>query len=217
MGDKVYSPQIVCVACSIFRKEIERLQEQDAFDAEFRYIDSMLHLRPERLREALVECVEEELAKDRRVLLLFGDCYAHMSGLAKRPGVVRVSGLNCIEILIGKEERRALLKQGAFFLMPEWALRWQEAIGGIPDLSEESVKEIFREQHTRLVYLDTGVERIPSEALDACSAAIGLPWESMAVRLDHLREAVCAGLAEARAVDRAERSDVTNGIRSRGD
>ena len=51
----------VCVACSIFRNEIERLQAEAKLDLPVRFLGSMLHMVPEKLEKRLQEVVEEEL------------------------------------------------------------------------------------------------------------------------------------------------------------
>jgi hypothetical protein len=184
-------PPVTCLACSIFRREIEVLQASGRFQADVRYLDSMLHLVPERLEARLSELLSRAREAGERVVVAYGDCCPGMGELSR--GAPRTEGLNCCEILLGRAEYRRLRREGVFFLLPEWARRWRHIFATELGLSEETARLFMRDMHTRLVYLDTGHEPVPRTDLEALSAYVGLPWEAMAVTLDPL-------LASLRAV-----------------
>ena len=50
----------ICVACSVFRDELEALRKRGELDLPVRYLDSMLHMRPKRLETQLTAAVGEE-------------------------------------------------------------------------------------------------------------------------------------------------------------
>lgn len=87
----------VCVACSIFRAEIERLQAEGKLPIPVRFQSSMLHMLPYKLGERLQEVVKEEQAKGRVVVLAYGDCCPTMTDLESTRGVARTQGFNCPE------------------------------------------------------------------------------------------------------------------------
>ena len=189
---------ITCVACSVFRSELEALQARGDADVPVRYIDAMLHVYPSELRTRLEALVADERKQGKRVVLLYGDCHAYMDDDALAAGARRVRGMNCFEVVLGPEEYRRQRRDGAFLLLHEWALRWRELLDAGVGLDGEDAKSFMGELHTKLVYLDTGVVAVPQEHLEAMSDFFDLPWETMTVPLDHLLAAINDALAEVR-------------------
>ena len=178
------APQL-CISCSIFKQEIEALRRSGQLDAPVAYLNSMLHMVPEtlelRLQEALSTARGED--PDREVLLAFGDCCGHMEGMQSEPGTRRTEGINCCEIILGRETYTKLRREGAFFLMPEWALRWKQVFIGQLGLLGPCARTFMQEMHTRLVYLDTGILPVPEAELQEASEFLGLPVEVLPVSL----------------------------------
>ena len=189
---------IVCIACSVFRVELEALQEQGLLDSAIRFLDSSLHMSPTKLQTRMVPLVEEELGHGHRVLLVYGDCHVYMTDLAQRTGVTRIQGHNCCEILLGRDRYRRLLAEGAFFLFPEWAQRWRRTLSQLLDLNKALTVEMMREGHSKLTYLDTGVRQVPVEELKGCSDYFGLPYEVEDVSLEHLLRVISHAREAAR-------------------
>lgn len=189
---------MVCIACSVLKAEIEALRERGLFDLPTHFLVSNLHMEPEKLHERMVSLLED-LGRGRQVLLIYGDCHPYMKDLAGNPGVTCVKGQNCGEILLGRERYRQLLKEGAFFLFPEWTLRWREIFHQIKDIGKESTVAVMRERQSKLVYLDTGVCPVPVEELMACSEYFGLPYEVLEVSLDHLHSVINAAIGKGKS------------------
>lgn len=179
--------QPTCIACSIFRREIEALQATSPLHMSVRYLSSMLHMVPEHLEAQLKEAIQKEQAQDHEVVLGFGDCCARMLELQSLQGITRTEGINCCEIILGKEPYRLLRREGAFFFLPEWAHRWREIFEHELGLNPTNARGLMREMHTRLVYLDTGLVPVPEQAMAAASDYTGLPWEILPVDLEALR------------------------------
>ena len=181
---------IVCIACSIFRVEIEELKKRGDVDFPVRYINSMLHMRPEELKVKIDEMIVEERKKGKRILLLFGECHPYMHEL-EEPGVVsRVSGMNCPEIMLGREKYNALRNEGSFFLMPEWTRRWKEVFEKELGLAKEVGRELMGDVHEKLVYLDSGMAHIPKSELEEASDYSGLPYGVLPLSLTHLLKGI---------------------------
>jgi hypothetical protein len=179
------STPLTCIACSVFRPELEVLQERGQIEFPIVYLDSNLHMQPRQLREQLEEFIQRERKEHRRVLLLFGDCHAYMVDQSSYPGVTRVPGANCSEMLLGPETYRRFLKERVFFLLPEWTLRWKEILATILDLDRASTIEMMRDRHLKFIYLDTGAIPVPEEEIRACSEYFGMPSKVLQVSLDH--------------------------------
>ncbi len=178
----------LCIACSIFRREIEALQASGRLDLSVEFLNSMLHLVPEELESKLLEALQSARAGDpgREIAMVYGDCCGHMETFAAQAGTARTGGINCCEIVLGSETYRRLRKEGAFFFMPEWTLRWKAVLKSQLGLLGPEAKTFMREMHTRLIYLDTGLIPVPRAELDEASEFLGLPVEILAVSLDPL-------------------------------
>jgi hypothetical protein len=187
-GDPKPTSALVC--CGVFEAEVRELVKAHWPELAIRFQSSMLHMEPERLGASLESLVDEELAMGRRVVLVYGDCYARMAALEARPGVVRTRGSNCCEMLLGRDEYRRLSREGAFFLLPEWTRRWREIFATRLGLDHDNATSLMRDMHTKLVYLDTGLVPVPESDLAACADYCGLPYEVRPASLEPLRAAV---------------------------
>jgi len=193
----------LCIACSIFRKEIEALRASGQLDLPVEFLNSMLHMVPAKLETSLQSALGAARTEDsdRTVVLAYGDCCGHMDTFEAEPGTARTEGINCCEIILGSETYRRLRKEGAFFLMPEWALSWKKVFVGQLGLLGATAKSFMQEMHSRLIYLDTGLVPVPHADLEEASAFLGLPVEIMSVSLDPLLASLNQAIQAARAHD----------------
>ena len=176
----------VCIACSVFKPELTRLKEKGLIDFPVRYLNSALHMKPAVLHEHMSALVDKERNHGHEVLLIYGDCQPHIVDITSKKGVTRVSGIHCVEILVGKKMYKKLINDRVFCLLPEWADRWRELLFKLLDADPVTTVDIMKEIHRKLVYLDTGVYPIPHEKLKACSQHFKLPYEVLRGNLDHL-------------------------------
>lgn len=184
---------IEAIACGIFKREIGVLIRSGRLSLPCTFLDSMLHMMP-----ALLACrLEETLAgKDRRkVVLVYGDCHPRMFEFRSGGDICRTVGMNCCEIILGREKYRELRDNGAFFLLPEWTERWAEVFQQSLGFNADTAKVFMGEMHTRLIYLDTGIIPVPHKALQTAAEFCGLPVEIMGVTLDHLLKTIVEAVA----------------------
>ena len=179
------------IACSVFRPELLALQAQGCIpNCPIRFLDSSLHMQPQLLQGHLKEAIQQEREAGFQVLLAYGDCSTDMAALAAGDGIVRTMCGNCGEMLLGKERFKSLIKRGAFLLFPEWVARWREILLMFPGMGTETAKAMMRDMHTHFVYLDTGIQPFPKDALAACSEFFGLPYEVIEVSTDNMRNVI---------------------------
>jgi hypothetical protein len=174
----------------VLQAEVESLCRLHWPDREVRFLSSMMHVHPERLASTLQSVLHSELKQEHRVVLIYGDCCAQMAAAEAMPGVVRTRGRNCCELLLGSEDYRRLSREGAFFLIPEWACRWKEVFVKELGLNRENATSLMQDMHRRLVYLDTGLVPVPVVALEECAEYCGLPYMVRPVSLELLNAAV---------------------------
>lgn len=183
----------VLVACSVFRPEIEQLSAEGALDGfDVLYVDSNLHLVPRELEAVLGSVIEAQARRSSRVALVYGDCHAHMSEHAAKAATARPACLNCCELYLGRERYRQLRREGAFIVLPEWAVRWRETLERTLGPDAGLARAIMREMHTRIVYLAQAGTEVPVQALNDMSAYTGLPWDTEQLDLSQFRHALGA-------------------------
>jgi len=177
------------IACSIFRKEIEFLMNEGILDTAFTFVDSELHIEPQKLNRVLEKLIRPDC------LLCYGDCHSGMVQQENSGLIRRVKGLNCIEIFLGRETYRKLRKEGAFFLLPEWTMKWERIFKDLLGLKNQQLAQQFmNEMHTRLIYVNTGIQEVPFSTLEAISKYFSLPVEVLDIELIHLKDAINDGL-----------------------
>ena len=185
---------VTWIVCSVFRRELEWLrQTQQIACANVVYLDSMLHIYPETLQTRLDAAIAAARQEGRAVALVYGECHAYLPDIvAAQPDVRRIRGLNCIEIILGREAYRRLRQAGVFFFLPEWAFRWQEIFRDHLGLNEKNARAVMADMHTRLAYLDTGVIPVPTQALAAIADYTDLPLDILPTSLTIFKTALTA-------------------------
>ena len=182
------------LCCSVLRDELRPFLADNYPEAELLFLDSMLHMRPQRLEETLDRALGERAG--RRCVLVYGDCHPRMREAASRPGCARTQGVNCGELLLGHQRYRQLRRAGAFLFLPEWTRRWREVfVDQLGFIDVELARQFMRESRQRLLYLDTGREPVPYGTLDDIETFFAMPVEVLPVALDHLQKAVRAATA----------------------
>lgn len=173
------------IACSIFKPEIELLIAQGRINIGFTYVDSEYHMEPQELNKILEKMIKPGC------LFCYGDCHSRMVENENSGLIERVEGLNCVEIFLGKEIYRKLRKEGAFFLLPEWTMKWEHIFKEILGFkNQEIASQFMNEMHTRLIYVNTGVYEVPTEILQEISAYFSMPVEVINIDLTHLENAI---------------------------
>jgi len=181
---------ILAVTCGIFQAEMTALAPRFPRLRPV-YADSMLHMRPDLLQTRIDGLLAEY--PSGKVLFIYGDCTPRIVELCRRPGFAKTAGINCCEIVLGREEYRRMRKAGAFFFLPEWTLRWRQVferelgfVGG------RGAGEMLREVHSQLIYLDTGVMPVPQTILQEISRDLTMPMTVLPTGLGLLAQAVAA-------------------------
>lgn len=187
-GGKKKGPVLIC--CSVLQAEVESLRQSYWPDLKMRVHNSMLHMRPDRLAERLEASTEKELAGGSQVVLVYGECCTAVASLERRPGVVRTSGRNCYELLLGWPEYLRFCREAAYFLLPEWTRRWRQVFAVELGLNAENASALMGDLHRKLVYLDTGLIPACETERAECSQYCGLPCEVRQVKLEHLHNSI---------------------------
>ena len=195
------TPHTVWLSCGVVRTEMEELQRRGLIDGELLFLDSMLHMDPPQLEATLTTALEQNSGQSGCLVLVYGDCSAHMLDLVRRFHVGRVRVINCAQLLLGRERYRLLMREEAFLVLPEWARRWEHIMKSELGLNREVARGLMGENRGMLVYLDTGLVPVPEQQLAAFSAYTGLPLRIETVSLDCMLAALLEAQAAARSCD----------------
>ena len=183
------------LSCGIFRDEYKLLPEDLRQAVDPLFLDSMLHMDPGKLDGILDGFLHEH--GGNQVLLSFGDCCPHMLEPGAATCVARTEGVNCCEIYLGRERYDQLRKERTFFLMPEWAKRWEHVVRDELGLMDKQLARDFMTQSMRTaVYIDTGVLPVPEGELAAFSDYTGLQVSVETVGPEHFIVAMRAALQQ---------------------
>ena len=178
---------IIC--CSVLRRELEAFASRQYPDAELVFLDSMLHMHPEKLRLIIDAALAARPHRD--CLLVYGDCHAPTHETVRRPHCARTSSVNCGELLLGRDTYRSFRNQKVFLFLPEWTERWREVFINELGFSDRSLaREFMQESQRRLVYLDTGLIPAPEKTLKEIADYFGMPVDVLAVTLNNLHQNV---------------------------
>ncbi|MBE1424264.1 hypothetical protein H4684_000891 [Desulfomicrobium macestii] len=179
---------ILALTCGIFQKEMMQLASRFP-RMRFVFADSMLHMRPDLLQDRIDGVLAQH--PSGKTLFIYGDCTPRIVELSRGSGFAKTKGINCCEILLGREEYRRLRKAGAFFFLPEWTLRWRDVFEReLGFAGGRGAGEMLREVHNQFIYLDTGVMPVPAALLDEISRELEMPMTVLTVGLDRLEQNV---------------------------
>ena len=174
------------LGCGILQKEVKLLIEINNWPLDTDFLDSSLHVNFEKLAHELQTGILRN--KGRDIVVFYGCCHPRMEKILDTAHTFRTEGQNCVEMLLGREKFMEELTSGAFFLLEDWALRWDEAIGNTFGNNPDVVREIFQLSNKSLLCLRTPCSGDFSKAAHEVGIKVGLPVRWMNVGLEHLEE-----------------------------
>ena len=183
------------LGCGILKKEVRFLAAKNGWDLDAHFYESSLHVDFNRLGLTL----EGAIAKHGtpRTVVFYGECHPRMEEMLGDAHLSRLVGQNCIDFLLGPERFHDELEAGAFFLLEDWALRFESiAKLSFGTARPEMVQQVYREGgRTRMLALRTPCSSDFAEQANAAAHLSGLPLEWLEVGLEHLEQVLLAAFA----------------------
>lgn len=177
---------LLLLGCGILKKEVCLLIEKNRWPLETLFVDSMLHVDFDALSVALKSLLTANAEREK--ILFYGACHPLMDQMLSDAGVIRTNGQNCVEMLLGHERFTAELADGAFFLLEDWADRWDMVMRGTFGENNAVTRQIFQEHRSCLLCLRTPCSGDFSDMAKQAAEQVGLPLRWMDVSLDHLEK-----------------------------
>lgn len=188
-------PHLVLVGCGILQKEVEALIAKNGWDVEPHFLESALHNYFGKLSKELDAALEAEERKGNETIVFYGSCHPLMDRILQQHHTVRTCGQNCIVMLLGYERFMAELSRGAYFLLEEWAQKWEPMVLECFGNNMEALREIFHSSHKVMIAIRTPCSGDFTEAAEAAARFIDLPLEWIDVDLSHLESILAEAIA----------------------
>jgi hypothetical protein len=99
-------PKVCLVACSVLKRELQKLKAEGKLDAELVFVSKNFHVDYNQLENNLRKVLEHTKQRfNGKIVLVYGDLCLGQDGemkrLAKEYGVAKVDALNCIDCQLG--------------------------------------------------------------------------------------------------------------------
>ncbi|MDC7235899.1 MAG: DUF1638 domain-containing protein [Spirochaetales bacterium] len=113
-----------CIACGVFRKDLEEILPALPETPEVEYLEGGLHAEPDLLRKELQSAIDNVPADFQRIILLYGVCGKGIVGLHAASQTIVVPRVHdCISLFLGgtREYRKQFThKPGTYYISAGW-------------------------------------------------------------------------------------------------
>lgn len=182
--------RLLLMGCGILKNEVRFLIDKNGWPVDTSFFDSALHCEFDKLSHCLTTGLSKQAGRD--VVVFYGACHPLMERMLDAAHTFRTEGQNCVEMLLGEERFTRELQQGAFFLLEEWAQRWEYIVSKAFGTSNwELIREMFNSDRSYLLGLRTPCSGDFTKEAEEAARLINLPLRWLDVDLEHL-EAVLA-------------------------
>lgn len=182
----------VLVGCGILKKEINWLIKENNWQLSTSFLDSAHHVDFEKLEDNLIMAIGKHSNQD--VIVFYGACHPLMDTILLETKTIRTKGQNCVEMLLGHDLFIEELSNGAFFLLEDWALRWNFIITKTFGPNMEITRQIFQEDRKYLLGLKTPCSGDFTKEAELAALSVGLPLKWMDVGLDSLKSVLAIAI-----------------------
>lgn len=186
--------RLLLMGCGILKNEVSHLIDKNNWPVDTTFFDSALHCEFDKLSH----CLQTGLAKQagREVMVLYGACHPLMERMLEQAHTFRTEGQNCVDMLLGNELFTQELLAGAFFLLEEWARRWEYIVTkSFGTTNWGVIREMFGGDRKYLLCLRTPCSGDFSREAEEASRLVDLPLRWLDVGLDHLEAVLAAVVA----------------------
>jgi len=185
---------LLLLGCGILQREIRFLIEKNGWPLETHFLDSALHIDFDKLSQALTATLKQH--QERETIVFYGACHPLMEKMLTSANTFRTVGQNCVEMLLGPERFTNELEQGAFFLLEEWARRWERIVTATFGTNREVIREIYQADRGYLLCLSTPCSGDFRGEAEEAGRLVGLPLRWLDVSLDHLESVLITAIAQ---------------------
>lgn len=184
-GGIVTENKLLLVGCGILKNEVIFLIRKNNWPLKTLFLDSALHVDFDRLANALASALARH--RNEETIVFYGTCHPLMDRMLADARTFRTRGQNCCEMLLGPETFHKELDMGAYFLLEEWARRWQHLMTKTFNTTKlEIIRDIFQGDRNYLLGIRTPCSGDFTAEAEEAGRMAGLPIRWSNVSLDHL-------------------------------
>lgn len=130
--------RICCIACGVFRTDLDAMRNAGEIDADVTYLPGGLHTEPERLNRELKDAISRAEGRApeggwNRIILLYGLCGQGLTGIGSLSAPLAVPRVHdCISLFMGGAEayRKQFAKApGTYYISAGWFQEQVEEAG----------------------------------------------------------------------------------------
>ncbi len=196
--------RVVVIGCGALARELLALT-RDLPGVVVQGVDARLHMRPERIADAVAERIVQARARygdDVRIFVGYADCgtAGTLDALLEREGIERIAGAHCYEFYAGSQAFAALQDEevGTFYLTDFLARQFDTIIyAGLGlDRHPELLPDYFG-AYRRLVYLAQTDDPALTARARAAADRLGLAFERRETGFGDLAPAIAAAVSPA--------------------
>lgn len=200
---------VLIIACGALARELVCVMRANAWaQLKVTCLPARLHNRPERIPQAVRECIRENRAAFRRIFVAYGDCGTggQLDRVLEEEGAQRLPGAHCYEFLAGAKEFMQLAdaEPGTFYLTDFLTRHFDRLVINELGLNRHpELLTLYFGNYRRVVYLaqQRNTELIRSARLAA--EWLGLPLEIRHTGLAPLAQALLPLVAGGETNDKA--------------
>jgi hypothetical protein len=180
MGDD----RLLLIGCGILRREIRFLINKNGWPLDVFFLDSALHIDFDDLSRSLTSALARHSGRD--IVVFYGCCHPLMENILEEAKTIRTAGQNCVEMLLGHELFTEELSNGAFFLMEDWACRWDVILKKTLGDNEEVWKAVYQGDRKYIACINTPCSGDFRANAEMAGKTVGLPLKWINALLDNL-------------------------------
>ena len=177
-------PRVVVIGCGALARELLALT-RDLPAVKVTCVDARLHMRPERIADAVatrIERTRREYGPDIRIFVAYANCGTRgsLDEVLAAAGVERIGGAHCFEFYAGAATYAALQDEepGTFYLTDFLARQFETlVIAGLGLDRHPELAPLYFGNYRRVVYLAQSDDPDLTERARAAATRLGLAFE----------------------------------------
>jgi hypothetical protein len=178
------APRVLVIGCGALARELLALT-RDLPGVEVTCVDARLHMRPERIADAVsarIDKARRDYGPDTRIFVAYADCGTRgsLDDVLEKAGVERIGGAHCYEFYAGAATYAAMQDEepGTFYLTDFLARQFETfIIGGLGIDRHPELAPLYFGNYRRLVYLAQSDDADLTARAEAAAARLGLAFE----------------------------------------
>ena len=182
------------IACAVFEPVLIHLKAKDRFpNLRLTYLSPSLHLRPQEIKNRMLEEITFAQERDERIVCLYGDCFPDIEDFCKQHSVIKVPGHYCYEMLLGSERFKRLIDEmaGTYFLEKELILNFKAYCMDPLELYDEEMRKYCFQHYQRLLYVRQPSDSDLMPKVGKLAKMLDLALEVRDADYSHLEKQLC--------------------------